>query len=161
MSNTVLVTRSWVKRRTRRVSSISKRGIHRVIRIGLPLPSGTPRVLRYMRRLTPPVLPTYSPTEIVAHVNMDEGLKIFTYTLREPLVCRVKVSVRGWYTIECDRLDIIASGATMDEAIAEFAMKFDWDYYDYTEEGDAGLGPRMQEIYHDMQDLIIDMKEEL
>jgi hypothetical protein len=48
----------------------------------------------------------------------------------------------------------------MEDAIEEFAMKFDWDYYDYTEEGDAGLGPRMQEIYHDMQNLIIDMKEE-
>lgn len=160
MSNTALVTRSWVKRRTRRVSSISKRGIHRVIRIGLPLPSGTPRVLCYMRKLTPPVLPTYAPTEIIAHVNMEAGMRIFTYTLREPLVCRVTYEYDAYF-IYCDRLDLIATGETMESAIADFSTEFDESYFYYNKEGDAGLGPRMQDIHHDMNDLVIKMREEL
>jgi hypothetical protein len=91
---------------------------------------------------------------------MEEGMRVFRYTLREPLSCRVKISVRGWYTIECDRLDIVASGETFEAAKKLFAMKFDWDHYDYEEEGDEGLGPRMREIRHEMNHLIIEIKEE-
>jgi hypothetical protein len=48
----------------------------------------------------------------------------------------------------------------MESAIADFSTEFDESYFYYNEEGDAGLGPRMQDIHHDMNDLVIKMREE-
>jgi hypothetical protein len=86
-------------------------------------------------------------------------MRVFRYTLREPLSCCVKISVRGWYTIECDRLDIFASGATFESAKSLFAILFDDTYYYYNEQGDDRLCPRMQEIRHEITGLIKESKE--
>jgi hypothetical protein len=140
------------------VSLHSGRVGYRVVHLRLPLPSVEPHALRYKCKFSPGVLPRYAPVEITAHVNMEEGMRIFRYKLREPLLCRVTYEY-DWYGIECDRLDIVASGATFESAKELFAMKFDDGYYYYNERGDAGLGPRMREIRREINRLVTEMRE--